>query len=230
MIKKLSRSNRFLAVAFVYIMFIAAIVPVVLGANINHIQGFDKGPSYKPVVPLKKVTFVNFDEDGYLDDYAYLAAVPIAIFDDGEKLYSNPLLFYQDPYPIKEDKERSLNARQGLDYFMEDWMSYCNGKADQMTLINIGEKDIPEEWDAEEYVTIKGTDPYVIAKDIALQDWSFSDNAVVAVINDDFKESNLEISNKINEKLDNAKVKSERFVFDQVDPITPKYLDLTNFS
>jgi len=226
MVKKSSKSNGFFAIMMVCMMLSAAVIPVTLATNTDHIKGFDKGPSYKSVVPMKKVTFVDFDEDSCLDDYAYLAAVPTAVFNDGDKLFSNPLLFYQDSYPVKEDKERSLNARQGIDYFMEDWMSYCNGKADRMILINIDEKDIPEEWGAEEYVTIKGTDPYVIAKDIALQDWSFSDNAVVAVINDDFKESNLEISNKINEKLDNAKVKSERFVFDQVDPITPKYLDL----
>jgi hypothetical protein len=82
---------------------------------------------------------INFDKDGILDDYAYLAAVPTSVFSSGGKLYSNPLLFYQDAYPVKEDKERTLDARQGLDYFMEDWMSYCNNQLDQMTLVNVPE-------------------------------------------------------------------------------------------
>ncbi|MCJ7697404.1 MAG: hypothetical protein MUO73_03635, partial [Thermoplasmata archaeon] len=65
-------------------------------------NGFAKGVSWKPVVPMKKTTFVNFDENGILDDYAYLAAVPTTVFHDpeGNRLFSNPLLFYQDEYPV----------------------------------------------------------------------------------------------------------------------------------
>ncbi|KAA0006812.1 MAG: hypothetical protein FE042_05040, partial [Thermoplasmata archaeon] len=44
--------------------------------------GYKKGVSWAPVVPLKKVTFVNFDENSYLDDYAYLSAIPTAVFYD----------------------------------------------------------------------------------------------------------------------------------------------------
>ena len=118
--------------------------PMIQIISAKDIKGFDKGVSYKPVVPLKKITFVNFDEDSLLDDYSYLAAVPTAVFSDNSRLYSHPLLFYQDPYPIKEDKERSLNARQGIDYFMEDWMSYCNGKLDSMTLINVPKEKVKQ--------------------------------------------------------------------------------------
>jgi len=133
MAKKLGKLNSFIAVSAVAILLSVTLVPLALATNIDRIQGFDKGPSYKPVVPLKKTTFVNFDEESYLDDYAYLAAIPTAVFDEGNKLFSNPLLFYQDEYPVTEDKERSLNARQGLDYFMEDWMSYCNGGKQRIT-------------------------------------------------------------------------------------------------
>jgi len=161
-----------------------AIVPITLATDVNRIKGIDKGPSYLPVVTLKKTTMVNFDEDTYLDDYAYLAAVPTAVFDDGNKLFSNPLLFYQDEYPVEEDKERSLDARQGLDYFMEDWMGYCNGQLDQMTLINVPKNKLDSSWKAKDYTLIEGTDPYTIANDLALSEWSYSDDAVIAVIDE----------------------------------------------
>ncbi|HEC89863.1 MAG TPA: hypothetical protein ENI44_04705, partial [Thermoplasmatales archaeon] len=136
----------------VSIILLNSIIPAIASKDIN---GFDKGPSYKPVVPLKKVAFVDFDENSYLDDYAYLACVPTTVFYDGNaNLFSYPLLFYQDSYPVKEDKERSLNARQGLDYFMEDWMSYCNDKLDGMTLINVP-RDKVKQWPSRNIVEIK---------------------------------------------------------------------------
>ncbi|GAG75373.1 unnamed protein product, partial [marine sediment metagenome] len=68
-----------IALFIVFVMVFAAVIPTTLAFNIDRIEGFDKGPSYKPVVPMKKVTFVNFDGESYLDDYAYLAAVPTAV-------------------------------------------------------------------------------------------------------------------------------------------------------
>ena len=70
MVKKSSKSNNFFAIIIVCMMLSGAVMPVTLATNTDRIKGFDKGPSYKPVVPMKKVTFVNFDENSYLDDYA----------------------------------------------------------------------------------------------------------------------------------------------------------------
>ena len=172
----------------------AAIIPVAVADNVERIQGFNKGPSYKSVVPMKKTTFVNYDEETYLDDYAYLAALPTAVFSDEDKLFSHPLLFYQDEYPVEEDKEKSLNARQGIDYFMEDWMSYCGNKLDEMTIINVPENKV-NQWRARDVTVIDGEDPYSIASDIALHDWSYADAAVIAVIDEDFEVSNDIITN-----------------------------------
>jgi len=153
----------------------------------NKTLGFDKGPSSLPVVATKETTLVNYDENSLLDDYAYLACVPTAVFKHQDQFYSHPLLFYQDEHKYEDDKERSLNARQGLDYFMKDWMGYCDGKADQMTLINVPMDKVDSDWKAKEYVSINGNNPYDLASDIALQDWSYSDNAVLAVIQEDYK-------------------------------------------
>ena len=103
--KGISRLNVFVATSIVYIMIIAAILPTTLAVDVNRINGFDKGPSYTSVVPMEKVTFVNYDEESYLDDYAYLAAIPTSVFNDGDKLFSHPLLFYQDDYEPEDEKD-----------------------------------------------------------------------------------------------------------------------------
>ena len=187
-------------------------------------KGYDKGVSWKPVVPLRKVTFVNFDKDSYIDDYAYLAAVPTTVFydKDMDRLFSYPLLYYTDPYPVKEDKERSLNARPGIDYFMEDWMSYCNGRLDQMVLINVDKSKV-KQWPARDVVEIRGNNSYEIAAKLALNDWSYSDKAVVAVIDESAKTNVKIVSGKVRGILPEAKLKEEHFEMQQTNRLNPTF-------
>ena len=98
------------AISFVCILLIVSLLPITNAVDINLNKGFDKGPSYSPVVPIKKATLVAYDDKTILDDYAYLAAVPTAVFKDQNtnRIFSNPLLFYQDPYDVTDDKELSL--------------------------------------------------------------------------------------------------------------------------
>ena len=228
MFKKPCRLICFITIiAILCVMIGGTNLPVALASNIDKISGFDKGPSYTSVVPIKRATFVNFDENGYLDDYAYLAAVPTSVFNDSCKLFSNPLLFYQDEYPVEEDKELSLNARQGIDYFMEDWMAYCNGQLDQMTLINVPKSKLDASWKAKEYTLIQGTDPYTIASDLALNDWSYSDNAVIAVI-DNFENYNEKTEGKIKGSFSiNKEIRKLQFKVPQTNKLNPQFNEFT---
>ncbi len=196
--------------------------------NTNQMQGCDKGPSYKSVVPIEKTTFVNFDKETYLDDYAYLASVPGSVFNENDVLYSNPLLFYRDRLEVKDNKERSLNARQGLDYFMEDWMGYCNGEMDQMTLINIPKEKIDSSWRAKKTTEIKSENPYEIASKIALNEFSYSDNAVISVINENFEVPDEVYSNKLSGTLPVADIKDDvKFEFEQTNKLNPQFRDFS---
>lgn len=166
-------------------------------------KGFEKGISWKSVVPLKKIIFVQSEENSYLDDYGYLAAVPTAVFYDREtkKIYSNPLLFYQEKYAIKNDKERSLDSYSGIEYFMEDWSTYCNGNIDQITTINVPKNTFPREWKGLDFHEITGNTPYEISCNLALDEWRYSDEAVVAVIDDTFEKPENITSGKITGNL-----------------------------
>jgi len=222
----LAKSKPLLVISIIFLIILNIIFPTTIAqkSNVEYISGYSNNVSFsKSVVPIKKTTFINFDEDTYLDDFAYLASVPTTVFRHSDKLFSYPLLFYQDEYPVTEDKELSLNARQGLDYFMDDWMSYCNGILDVMTLINVPRSKIDTSWDSKEYCFIGGEDSYSIAADIALNDWSYSDEAVLAVIDEEFEGSEIKVSGKIGGILKNNNIKTEHFTVKQTNKLNPQY-------
>ncbi len=214
---------KFIVVCIILSMTLGVFLPLTNASKQDIKQtGFSKGPATLPVVPMKKTTLVNYDENSYLDDYAYLASVPTAVFKEQNQLYSHPLLFYQDEYKYEDDKERSLNPRQGLNYFMEDWMSYCNGKLDQMTTINVDKNKITQ-WKTENLVQIKADNPYDIAADIALQDFSYSDDAVVAVI-DEFDQKTITTDGEITGEFTlDKEVKTEHFSVTQTNKLNPQF-------
>jgi hypothetical protein len=167
----------------------ASVSTLTVHADSLDIMGFSKGVSARPLVPMKQATFVHYDNKSFLDDYAYLAAVPSAVFHDSKEnlIYTQPLLFYQDEYDYgTEDAKRTLNAYQGIDYFMDDWMGYTSSRLDELTLINLPQSKLDANWKAKEYSTITGEDPFSIAGTLAQQEWSYADKAVVAVIEESY--------------------------------------------
>ena len=189
MAQKNTKLNIIAAISVVFIMLIGAVIPSVsAGSDSIHYKGFSKGIPWQPFNPLKTATFVEFDKESYNDDYAYLASIPSAVFSNGDTMFSSPLLFFQpeDSYP-DEDKYLFLNDYDSIHYLMEDWMSYCGGKLDKLTAINVPKSDLEPEWKARDYAFIESDDPFDIASRIALNGWSYSDNAVIAVIEEDYE-------------------------------------------
>ncbi len=180
----------FMAIFIVAMMVISPLISLSHGGDVRELPSGFKGVSWKRVVPLNKVTLVKFDENSYVDDFAYMAAIPSSVSYDEktDRLYSNPLLFYEDGQEFSKE-ELSLNARQGLNYFMEDWMAY-SGRLGKVEGINIGNE---RPWSAKNYTYINSNDPREIARDIAMNDWSYADSAVVAVL------GNMELGGKGNE-------------------------------
>ena len=113
MVKIVWKAKSFVVLSMLCILLISAFLPIIQisqAAKAPNVKGFDKGPSYTDVVPMKKATFVNYDKENYLDDYAYLAAIPTAVFNQDDKLFSHPLLFYEDENKYEDKKELSLNG------------------------------------------------------------------------------------------------------------------------
>lgn len=102
------------AASIVLLMIVGAFLPISQAADLKFVDSFDSGPSYTSVVPMKKATLVKYDENSIIDDYAYLAAVPTTVFNYDGKLFSDPLLFYQDPLNLNDDKYLPLDAYPGV--------------------------------------------------------------------------------------------------------------------
>jgi hypothetical protein len=220
------KSKKVILLMIVILFLAGSFAPLIQGLDADVYNGFDKGPSNLPVVPMKKVTFVNFDEDSYLDDYAYLASIPTAVFNYDEKLYSNPLLFYQDEHIAEDKKELSLNARQGIDYFMQDWMGYCNGQMDTMTTINVPKNKLDSSWKAKNIVEIESKNPYELSSKIALSQWSYSNDVVIAVIDEEFEKPQEEFRNVIGGILLAADIKDDiTFDIKQTNKLNPQFRD-----
>ena len=184
----------------IIVIFLYNILSPISLADDNPDIGFKHGVSFESVVPINKVTLVNFDEESYLDDYSYLASIPTAVFHDDNTLYSHPLLFYQKDLKIRDEKEITLNANKGIEYFMDDWEHYCK-VFDQMITVNVPIDSIDHR-KSRNYTEIIEDNPYDIAKSISLHDWSYSDKAVISVISEDFKETeDNNIENEIKEIL-----------------------------
>ncbi len=183
----------------------------------KNINGIDKGPSYTSLVPLRKTTLVNYDDENILDDYAYLAAVPTSVFNDNNKLYSNPLLFYQDT--VKKQDNLVLDSSSSINFFMEDWEEACGGEFDEIVGINIKENQI-KKWDSKEYKIIEENSPYKIANKLALYEWSYSDDAVISVINN---------INQDIEKKDISGIITDTFPAKNIKKLETMKIDRTNY-
>ncbi len=141
---------------------------------------YPEAASWQELKPLTGATFVGFDGESYLDDYAYMAAVPASVFAATDGVYGQPLLF------LDEDNDvRVLDHRQGVDYFMEDWVTINGGSLEYVNYINVDEDlqaTAPVEWNASQVNTITAGDPFAVAGSVAEHSWKYSDEAVVAVI------------------------------------------------
>ncbi len=179
--------------------------------------------AYEQVVPLRRTTFVGFDEDSLTDDYAYMAAVPTTTFSHNGKLYSSPLLFYDEPYQAGSNADLTMNSFQGLDYFMQDWVTAA--APEQLDLINVDPEDIP--WEAGTISEpIQGDNPYAISAELALRNWESSEQAVVAVI-DSYDERSESVEGTITGTTPALPLAYEEFTGIKEVGITPVYHNFT---
>ncbi|RLF40715.1 MAG: hypothetical protein DRN18_04540, partial [Thermoplasmata archaeon] len=80
------------------------------------------------------------------------------------------------------------------------------------------------QWPAKDVVEINGDDPYEIASKIALHDWSYSDSAVIAVIDDKAYASCVgKVTGELYGEIPPAKLGEEHFVLNQTNRLNPVF-------
>jgi len=90
-------------------------------------------------------------------------------------------------------------------------MAYCNGQMDTMTLINVPQNKLNDSWKAKSITQINSNNPYDIASKIALSEWSYSDNAVVAVIQDQYEKPNNVTEGKLSGSVPAYNIGHQKF-------------------
>ncbi len=162
--------------------------------------GFE-GCSFRDVVPLDRISFVAYDENSIIDDLAYLAAIPSNVFysDRDNLIYSNPLLFYQDPSAYRME-----NSYESIDYLMDDWSSFLDGGIDNFNFIGMTsdqEEFITDSWKPDRNGT--GTDSYSydsiynLSAELSLENWFDSEHAFLAVTSEEISDVDLTVENHI---------------------------------
>jgi hypothetical protein len=117
-------------------------------------------PIPQPEIYPKAQTFkITDDPNSNTDEYAFLAAVPSAIYKQGDKQYVSPIVYMGD------DSVTSWygTAQDTTDYLLDDWDTYLSRHG--MTAV---------EYEVD-------SDPIKAAAEIATTGWDYSDTAVLAM-------------------------------------------------
>ena len=190
-------------------------LPVALGTSQDAGSRWP-GLSWEPVTPLPRVFFVG--STGVEGNLNYLSAIPACVFSHDDVIYSNPLLFYETTSPHVE-----LDEHQGIAYFMDDWVDYCDGLG-EITIINADDNEIRSEWPADTYTVIRGN-PYEVAAQVALHEWPQVEEVVVAVIDD---KEQIQIHEGIAQgELPPSEIKKFKIQGSKTPTITPTYHNFT---
>jgi len=193
---------RIVVVLTVLVMVIAGFNAAFQAVGEEHsiIDPVEEAATWSPLIPMKNLFLVKYDPESYEDDYAYMAAVPSAVFYDKEDavVYASPLLYWE-PARGLSGENLPQDSVVGVDYFMEDWLNYSGLQLHNAQYLNMDTGEVEEVNDAWQLNSSTSkvydrTDPYTVAKDIALYNWRYSDTVVVAVISTGFEEDMDDVS------------------------------------
>jgi hypothetical protein len=153
-------------------------------------------------VPLRSIHFVAPDPTSYIDEFAYISAIPSSVFYENGTQYVSPLI-----YSSGSDSEN---------WFLNDWTKYLStdGGLTQATAIgNFSDAyltNLQYEVGKKIYPRITGTSSAEIAAKIAVSEWRNSDIAVVSLAKDDFSPGGIITGNASHTFLNDA---SESYSF-----------------
>ena len=129
-------------------------------------------------IPLRRLTIVAPDSNSYIDDFAYMSAIPASVFNHNDAQYISPLIY--------------TSGSESEAWFLEDWVEYTDIDGGLTQVMAIGDysesmlTNLQYDLGAKIYPRISGTSSADIAATIAVSDWRTSDTAVIALSKDSF--------------------------------------------
>jgi len=125
-------------------------------------------------IPLKRLFIIVANESSYVDEFAFLAALPLSIFHHGNSVYISPILF-SDLTPVEEN-------------LLRDWVSYVKRHDNVSNVISIGslgldeEKKLHQVVEAPIYPSLPMKNLCALSANLASLDWKNSTIAVLTPI------------------------------------------------
>ncbi|TFG13997.1 hypothetical protein EU537_04665 [Candidatus Thorarchaeota archaeon] len=180
--------NKKLVVLLVSVLIVAATnLPILAQFNATQLEGHVKRSSALAAslaassssIPLRRAIFVAADSESYLDEFAYMAAVPMSIFYDSGTKYVSPLLY--------------SDGKAKQDNLLEDWVEYLQPDGGISQAISVGDMSasritqLQRQTGTRVYPQIIGQTSHEIAAKLAANDWNESDIAVIALAKDHFE-------------------------------------------
>jgi hypothetical protein len=129
-------------------------------------------------VPLRRLTVVAPDSNSYIDDFAYMSAIPASVFNHNDIQYISPLIY--------------TSGSESEQWLLEDWGEYTDidgGLTQVMAIGDYSETDLTYlQYDVgtKIYPRISGSSSADIAATIAVSEWRTSDTAIIALARDTF--------------------------------------------
>ncbi|MFW9846071.1 MAG: hypothetical protein ACFFD6_04960, partial [Candidatus Thorarchaeota archaeon] len=173
-----------------FVLLIILLVPLamplfVISPNYGYVSTFNS-PEKTAVasaipgnlVPLRRAAFVARDTNSYIDEFAYMAAVPSSVFLHSDTQYVSPLIL--------------TSGSDSESWFIDDWTEYVESDGGPTQIIGIGDlpldtvDEIQQKSGIPMFPRITGSNSTEIAAQIASMDWDSSDIAVFALADDRF--------------------------------------------
>ncbi|MGY5871177.1 MAG: C25 family cysteine peptidase [Candidatus Thorarchaeota archaeon] len=132
-------------------------------------------------VPLRRLTIVSPDSDSYIDDFAYMSAIPASVFSHNDAQYISPLIY--------------TSGSESEEWLLDDWIEYTDIDGGLTQVMAIGDyaestlTNLQYDIGTKIYPRITGTSSADIAATIAVSEWRTSDTAIIALSKDSFTTS-----------------------------------------
>ncbi|MHA2396334.1 MAG: hypothetical protein ACXAC0_06480 [Candidatus Thorarchaeota archaeon] len=129
-------------------------------------------------VPLSRVAFVAPNPNSYVDEFAYMAAVPTSLFYFNDTQFISPLIY--------------SDGSESESWLLDDWSEYLSYDGGITQAIAVGDfsesylSQLQHDVGVKIYPRIMGTTAAEIASLLAVNEWSSSSNAVIGLLKDDF--------------------------------------------
>ncbi|MFW9975167.1 MAG: hypothetical protein ACFFDQ_07885, partial [Candidatus Thorarchaeota archaeon] len=173
--------NKILSILIVVIMC-GTLGPITSPFIISRFDSLSDGHTMSELpssqIPLSRVAFVSPNPSSYVDEFAYMAAVPTSIFYFNGTQYISPLIYSDDS--------------ESESWLLEDWSEYLSHDGGITQAVSIGDfsenylNDLQHNIGAKIYPRLSGTNAAQIAALLAANAWSSSSTAVIGLLKDDF--------------------------------------------